>query len=82
MVYFDTLHYAKALKEVGFSEEQAETLATKTNLLAVENRLKAEIQKVKNEIHDIKSETRLLRWMITIGATFAGVGTILIKLFF
>lgn len=77
MTTFDTLHYAKKLKEAGFSEQQAETqaealravvdenLATKTDLKEVESRLARDIELVRSDLKQsenaVRQEIELLR---------------------
>lgn len=84
MVYFDTLHYVKALKKVGFSEEQAETFArvqkeSLSECLDTTLATKADLQDVKSTIQKLEARVHVLEWMQ--GATLAGIAAILVKLF-
>ncbi len=67
MTTFDTLHYAKKLKEAGFSEQQAETqaealravvdenLATKTDLKEIESPLARDIELVRSNLRQTEN---------------------------
>lgn len=68
---FDTLQYAKRLKQVGFTEEQAEVqaealselindhLATKQDLKELEREMKLEVGEVKVEIKELEKAMKL-----------------------
>jgi len=84
-IRFDTLDYANKLKEVGFTDKQAEVqahgladilnnnLCTKEDLLLVKSELREDMQKVRNEIKEVKID--LIKW--TIGLLLAQTGLIL-----
>jgi hypothetical protein len=96
---FDTHAFVKRLKQAGFNEEQAEAqaelqaqvlsslvtekLATKDDLLRLENETKQEFISIKNEMRQgfirSKGEFNQLKWML--GFLLAGVMTALLKLF-
>jgi hypothetical protein len=90
-VTFDTLKFARRLKEAGVSDKHAEAeaealaevfqtglgeLATKQDLKELETATKRDIKELEL---DIKGEIRLLKWML--GFTLAGVMGILFMLF-
>ena len=78
----DTLGYAEALEQSGFTSEQAkgaakalnntfgEELATKADLAQLSTELRAEITKVRAEITELraemKGELKLIHWMLGI----------------
>jgi len=88
-ITFDTLAYAKRLKMVGFTEEQAEaqaeaqkemlsevldsTLATKDDI----HRLEAQ---VATDINRLEKQIIVLKWMM--GLMLAGVVSLIMKAFF
>ncbi|MGD0281188.1 MAG: DUF1640 domain-containing protein [Dissulfurispiraceae bacterium] len=89
---FDTLQYAKRLKEAGVPEKQAEVqaealreieqsrldeLATKQDLKVTKQELKQEIALLREEL---KGEIKLLKWMM--GAVLAGIVSLVLKTFF
>ena len=89
-ITFDTHAYVKKLKAVGFSEEQAETLAT-TQAELIDERLatKHDIHELKHDIHgleislkrDIKESE--LRLIIKLGAMLTSgiiIVAVLVKL--
>ncbi len=71
----DTLGYAEALEQSGFTSEQAkgaakalnntvgEELATKTDLAQLSTELRAEIAELRTEV---KGELKLIHWMLGI----------------
>ncbi len=99
---FDTHAYVKRLKAAGFNEKQAEAqaelqadvlsslitekLATKDDIVSLENRMKQEFSDLKHEFSDLKQdfihlrgEFNLVRWML--GFLLAGMVATLVKLF-
>lgn len=84
-ITFDTLQYVDTLTSAGVPEAQAKAMA-KAQSIAIESatdiRLatKGDIQSIKGDIVEMRHELNLLRWMI--GATLAGTGAIIMKLFF
>ena len=74
----DTLGYAEALEQSGFSPDQAkgaakalnntvgEELATKADLAQLGTELRAEINELRTEITEVKGDIKLLRWMLGI----------------
>jgi hypothetical protein len=97
---FDTLKYVETLTQAGMAENQAKalakvqnevisetlnnTIATKTDLLTVEQKLITEIksieQALKLDVADIKAEQKLMKWML--GFVLAGITSLLLKAFF
>jgi hypothetical protein len=85
---FDTLKYAKQLKQAGISEEHAEaqTAALAEALQAGLQELasKHDVDQARQEIKNLEArldgQLTLLKWML--GATFAGVIGIIVRLFF
>ncbi len=67
-ITFDTLQYVDTLTSAGIPESQAKAMA------------KAQAQATKEDVRRIENELMVQRWMI--GATLAGVGAIVMKLFF
>jgi hypothetical protein len=74
LVTFDTLEYVKELKEGGFTDKQADslakaqkkvieamdkTLATKSDIHEIKNILKEDIHEVIDHIKDFKSELQI-----------------------
>jgi len=89
-VMFDTLAYAKKLKSVGFTEEQAEVqaealaevidekLSTKRDLKELETKLRSDILDVRRDMKELE-----MRMLIRLGAIqAAGIGIVaaLVKL--
>jgi len=88
-ITFDTLAYAKKLREGGFTEEQAEahtqaqkqvlsevlstTLSTKDDI----NRLE---RVVESDINRLEKQIAVLKWMM--GVMLAGVISLVLKAFF
>ena len=88
-ITFDTLAYAKRLKEAGFSEAQAEahtqaqkqvlsevldtTLATKKDINGLERLVITDINRIEKQI-------AVLKWMM--GVMLAGVVALVMKAFF
>jgi hypothetical protein len=85
---FDTLKFAKRMKDAGFNESQAEALSdairevqdsaiaelvTKKDLKELELRL-------ENKFESMKGELSLLKWMI--GFVLAGIVSLILKTFF
>ncbi len=92
-VVFDTLRYAKRLKEVGFTEQQAEVqaetikelidnnLATKKDLKELEGNLKLDIKELDTKLtRDIKElEAKLTRDIKEMGyKTIIGLGSVMV----
>ena len=100
---FDTLKYAKQLKQSGIPAEQAEAQATALaealqsgfQELATKSELKVENDQIRQEFKNeaalirqamkamearLDGQLTLIKWML--GATFAGVIGVLIRLFF
>jgi hypothetical protein len=77
-ITFDTLAYAKRLKMVGFTEEQAEAQAEaqKEMLSEVLNTTLA----TKDDIHRLEKQIVVLKWMT--GLMLAGVVSLIMKAFF
>lgn len=62
MIAFDTLKFAKRLKEAGFSEQQAEALAeAEAELFAAHLATKQDIAELKREIAEIRREIEQVR---------------------
>ncbi len=75
LITFDTLEYVKELKEDGFTDKQADslakakkkvineamdnTLATKSDIHEIKNALKEDIDEVIDHIKDFKSELQI-----------------------
>ena len=88
-ITFDTLAYAKTLKEAGFTEIQAEahthaqkqvlsevldtTLATKDDISQFEKQVTSDIKRLEKKI-------AVLKWMM--GVMLAGVVSLVLKAFF
>lgn len=88
-ITFDTLAYAKRLKEAGFTEAQAEahtqaqkqvllevldtTLATKGDISQFEKQVTSDIKRLEKQI-------AVLKWMM--GVMLAGVVSLVTKAFF
>ena len=88
-ITFDTLAYAKRLKEAGFTEAQAEahtqaqkqvlsevldtTLATKDDISQFEKQVTSDIKRLEKQI-------AVLKWMM--GVMLAGVVSLVTKAFF
>jgi hypothetical protein len=61
-VAFDTLKYAKRLKEAGFTEQQAEALASaQVDLIEANLATKADILGVKRDIEALRRDIEVLR---------------------
>ncbi|MBF0506865.1 MAG: DUF1640 domain-containing protein [Nitrospirae bacterium] len=78
---FDTLQYAKRLKEAGVSEKQAEVQAE--TLREIEQSHLDELvtkQYLDLRLKDIESEMKLLKWML--GIVIAGIASLILKTFF
>lgn len=92
---FDTLKFANHLKAAGVADKHAEAQASAL-VEALQSGLeevasKGDIKDVKNDLalldakidrieSSLRGELMLLKWML--GATFTGVATILVRLFF
>lgn len=89
---FDTLQYAKRLKEAGVSEKQAEVqaealreieqsrldeLVTKEYLNGLLKSLEASVD---IKLANIAGEIKLLKWML--GIVIAGIASLILKTFF
>ena len=82
---FDTLSYARRLKEAGVDEAQAEVhaeavrdavtegVATKADLKSAVADLKAEIAPLKAEIVSLKADLRAVRWMLGLILSVLGI---------
>lgn len=71
------------VQQDSLSESLDTTLATKGDIQGVKAEIqgvKTEIQEVKMDLCGVKAEMRVMRWMM--GVTMAGVGAIIMKLFF
>jgi hypothetical protein len=84
-VTFDTLKFVERLKAAGVPEEQAKALAEAQRdvfVEALDSQLaaKAEIVKLERRFDAMDAQFVLHKWML--GATFAGVATVLVWLFF
>ena len=88
-ITFDTLAYAKKLREGGFTEEQAEahTQAQKqvlTEVLDTTLATKADINRlerlVESDINRLEKQIVVLKWMM--GVMLAGVVSLVLKSFF
>jgi hypothetical protein len=89
---FDTLKYAKRLREGGFTEEQAEALATaQVDVLQATLATKADLAELKMatklDIAEIKGALTLVQWMLgfnlalSLAMALAAIGPYLAKLF-
>ena len=76
-VTFDTLKFSRKLRDAGFSEQQAEAMSEAQKEVLAES-LDSSLAS-KADILRIEAELRLIKWML--GATFAAVMTVLIRLF-
>jgi len=79
-ITFDTLKFARRLKEAGVSESQAEAEAEALSE-ALESQLatKSDISRLEGRIARLEGRIILLQWML--GFLLAGNLTILLKLF-
>ena len=77
-VTFDTLAFARRLRDGGFTEEQAEahTLAQKQVLSEVLETTLA----TKDDINRLEKQIAVLKWMM--GVMLAGVMSLILKAFF
>ena len=76
-VTFDTLKFSRKLRDAGFSEQQAEAMSEAQKEVLAES-LDSSLAS-KADILRIEAEVKLIKWML--GATFAAVMTVLIRLF-
>ncbi len=95
-ITFDTLEYAKKLKRVGFTEEQAEaqaeaqkemlaevldaTLASKDDIHHLKNDINNLRTGVKDDINRLEKQIIVLKWMTVV--MIAGVISLVMKAFF
>jgi len=76
-VTFDTLKFSRKLREGGFTEQQAEALSEAQKEVLSES-LETSLAS-RADILRIEAEIKLIKWMI--GATFAAVMAVLVRLF-
>ncbi|PIQ13616.1 MAG: hypothetical protein CO125_00250 [Hydrogenophilales bacterium CG_4_9_14_3_um_filter_59_35] len=76
-VTFDTLKFSRKLREGGFTEQQAEALS-EAQKEALSESLETSLAS-RTDIFRIEAEIKLIKWMI--GATFAAVMAVLVRLF-
>lgn len=76
-VTFDTLKFSRKLRDAGFSEQQAEAMSEAQKEVLAES-LDVSLAS-KADILRIEAEIKLIKWML--GATFAAVMAVLIRLF-
>ena len=77
-ITFDTLQYVKTLKSAGFDDKQAEALA-QAQATAIDSASDVRLA-TKDDIRKIENELGLHRFMLSI--VLAGIGAIIMKLFF
>lgn len=77
-ITFDTLQYVDTLTSAGIPEAQAKAMA-KAQAQAIETATDIRLA-TKEDVRRLENELMVQRWMI--GATLAGVGAIIMKLFF
>jgi len=70
---------ARAIVELVRSSHEASDVATKGDLASLKNDLVNLEQRIETRFTEVKGELVLLRWMI--GAVFAGIVTMLIRMF-
>ncbi len=83
-VTFDTLKFVKTLENAGFNAQQAEALAQAQQNAITESAemvlaTKDDAIAIRADVAKVDAEIKLLKWMI--GATFAGIMAILMRLF-
>lgn len=76
-VTFDALKFSRKLREGGFTEQQAEALSDAQKEMLSES-LETSLAS-RADILRIEAEIKLIKWMI--GATFAAVMAVLVRLF-
>ncbi len=77
-ITFDTLAYAKRLRDAGFTEEQAEA-QTQAQKQALKEILETTLA-TKDDIHRLEKQIAVLKWMM--GVMLAGVVSLVLKAFF
>jgi hypothetical protein len=78
---FDTLQYAKKLKEAGFTEQQAEAQAEALKEIEA-SRIQELVTKQDLALlrEELKGEIKLIKWML--GVVLAGIISLVLKAFF
>jgi len=74
---FDTLQYAKKLKEAGFTEQQAEARAEALREVELS---RLDQLATKEDFIRLEGEIKLLKWMM--GVVLAGIISLVLKAFF
>jgi len=84
-ITFDTLQYVDTLTSAGVPEAQAKAMA-KAQAQAIDSAsdiklaTKSDVSNIREDIRKVENELSIQRFML--GATLAGVGAIVMKLFF
>ncbi len=84
-ISFDTLLYAKKLKEAGFTEKQAEAQVEAqkeilSEVLDTSLATKEDIHGLKDDIYRLDKQIAVLKWMM--GVMLTGVLALILKTFF